>query len=238
MSTRKRSKSTAPPTEEDVSATPRTRSRAAPKAKPTPVRRALVDDADFKKEDSESEKVNEKPQNKEQKIHYEFGGPVGAFGVILGTPFVMFMLYFLCNDQMCLRNPLSFDWAAFANSIKLENFFSKEATLIYLGWLAFSVLLERILPGELVEGTILPGTTNQRLKYTMSGHLQFWLSLLAMGHAYPLITSTDTGSDESWWTGVFQFQGFMPLRLELIYDNYLQMMAASLVFTAVFSLYL
>lgn len=238
MSTRKRSKSTAAPTEEEVAPTPRTRARATSKAKPTPVRRALVNDSDFRKDDSESEKVGEKPEHTEKKIHYEFGGPMGAFGVILGTPFVMFMLYFLCNDQMCLQNPLTFDWASFVASIKFEKFFSKEATLIYLGWLAFSVLLERILPGELVEGTILPGTTNQRLKYTMSGHLQFWLSVLAMGHAYPLITSSNEGTDESWWTGVFQFQGFMPLRLELIYDNYLQMMAASLVFTALFSLYL
>ena len=178
MSTRKRSKSTAAPVEEEVTATPRTRSRATSKAKPTPVRRALVDDADFIKVDSESEKVADKPHHAEQKIHYEFGGPVGAFGVILGTPFVMFMLYFLCNDQMCMQNPLTFDWATFASSIKLETFFSKEATMIYLGWLAFSVLLERILPGEMVEGTILPNTTNKRLKYTMSGHLQFWISVL------------------------------------------------------------
>jgi hypothetical protein len=196
----------------------------------------LVDEPDFIKTDADESVVHEK---KEEKIHYEFGGPIGAFGVILGTPFVMFMLFFLCNSEMCLSNPFSFDWAAALGQVKFDNFFSTEASIMYLGWLAFNVFLERILPGEMVEGTILPGSNGKRLKYTMSGHLQFWICILAMGHCYPLISGSGTdAATDNWMTEIYQIQGFMPLRLERIYDNYLQLISISLASTALFSLYL
>ena len=242
MSARKRNTNSKLDAEEvDVSETPRTRSRTSmSKAKKSPSRK-LVDEPEFVKQSSPSKDTHKSSPKKD--IHYEFGGPIGAFGVILGTPFVMFMLFFLCNQHMCLSNPFLFDWSAFMEQIKFENFFSREACIMYLGWLAFNVALERILPGEMVEGTILPNSGGKRLKYTMSGHLQFWICLVAMGHAYPLISGTsssavDTDSAYNWLTEVYQFQGFMPLRLELIYDHYLQLISVSLVSTALFSLYL
>ena len=43
-------------------------------------------------------------------VQYEFGGPIGALGVVLGLPLVTIALFFLCNKDVCLENPLSFDW--------------------------------------------------------------------------------------------------------------------------------
>lgn len=237
MSTRKRSKSNANQSDAEMSDTPKRRTRAtAGKARATP-RKKLADEPDFKRSDSEGEVPVRKVEKEE--IHYEFGGPIGALGVILGTPFVMYMLFFLCNNSMCLSNPLNFDWSKFVAQIKFENFFSNEASIMYLGWLAFNVLLERILPGETVEGTVLPNSNGKRLKYTMSGHLQFWVCLLAVTHGYPLLVGSGTdGATASWWAETYQLQGLMPLRLELIYDHYLQLISISLVSTALFSLWL
>ena len=248
MSTRKRSKSSAV----NVDAEPETPSRVTRSKTPskskvvkeTTPRKKLVDDENFRKESSESdEDTGNKSAAQErgshahhEEIHYEFGGPIGALGVIVGLPVVIYMLYFLCNDQVCMRNPLSFDWTAFFAQIDLNNFFSREATIMYLGWMAFSVVLERVLPGEYVEGTILPNTTNKRLGYTMSGHLQFWVSLIAAVYAIPLvITTTDA---DSWLQNVYQIQGFAPVRLELIYDHYVQLITISVVFTTIMSFYL
>ena len=32
-----------------------------------------------------------------KEIHYEFGGPVGALGVMVGLPLVIYLLYFACG---------------------------------------------------------------------------------------------------------------------------------------------
>ena len=33
---------------------------------------------------------------------YEFGGPIGAFFIIIGLPIVIYALFFLCNDSYCI----------------------------------------------------------------------------------------------------------------------------------------
>lgn len=242
MSTRKRTKGTTVASDADVSDTPKTRARSASSAKArTSVRKKLDEEPEFTEEEPQRQTRSRTRSNSavKEEIHYEFGGPMGALGVIIGTPFVMYMLYFLCNGDMCMTNPLTFDWGKLAGQIKLENFFSTEANIMYLGWMAFNVFLERILPGEVVEGTILPNSDGKRLKYTMSGHLQFWVCLLAVSHAYPLIAGSRTdGASDSWAFETYQIQGLMPLRLELVYDHYLQLISISLLSTALFSLYL
>lgn len=241
MSTRKRTKASTVGSDADVSDTPKTRARGTSSAKSrTSVRKTLDEEPEFTKEETPVQTRSRARTNSvvKEEIHYEFGGPIGALGVIIGTPFVMFMLYFLCNGDVCLTNPLTFDWGKALGQIKLENFFSTEANIMYLGWMAFNVLLERILPGEVVEGTILPNSDGKRLKYTMSGHLQFWVCLLAISHAYPLIAGSRTGASDSWMFETYQIQGLMPLRLELIYDHYLQLISISLLSTALFSVYL
>ena len=37
------------------------------------------------------------------KVHYEFGGPVGALGIIFGLPAVCYGLCLFCNSRECIR---------------------------------------------------------------------------------------------------------------------------------------
>jgi delta14-sterol reductase len=36
-------------------------------------------------------------------VHYEFGGPVGALGIIVSLPAVCYGLVFFCNADVCIR---------------------------------------------------------------------------------------------------------------------------------------
>lgn len=49
------------------------------------------------------------------------------------------------------------------------------------GWMGFQALLERLLPGPVVEGSPLPIDPPGKLKYRMNGHRAFWVSLLLAG---------------------------------------------------------
>jgi hypothetical protein len=102
-------------------------------------------------------------------IKYEFGGPIGTFFTILSLPFVICGLYLLCNDEVCLKNPFEFDFHHWYYQFVIpaaSHLFSWNATMIYLGWMAFHVLLERILPGEVVEGPPLPDEKVFTLHYS------------------------------------------------------------------------
>lgn len=44
------------------------------------------------------------------KIEYEFGGPFGALAVVVFLPILVYALFFLCNKDVCLENPMEFDW--------------------------------------------------------------------------------------------------------------------------------
>lgn len=137
---------------------------------------------------STKEETVKKTTKTEKPIKYEFGGPVGTFFVVFGLPVLINMLYFLCNKDMCMSNPLEFDVQHFLTLLPktLGSLFSYEATCMYIGWFAFHVFLERILPGESVDGTALPDGT--KLKYPISGHLQFWITLMIIGLGIPIIS--------------------------------------------------
>jgi delta14-sterol reductase len=141
------------------------------------------------------------------------------------------MLYFLCNNEFCVD--ASTDWTKFQIP-SIESLWSQEAATIYLVWMAANVVLERLLPGETVEGADLPTTPPTKLKYTMSGHLQFWILIIAMGHAVPLIIQTPSATGAI----TYSLRGFMPLRLDLIYDHYLPLISVSIVFSSILSVYL
>lgn len=96
--------------------------------------------------------------SKQTHVEYEFGGPWGALGVVVGLPLVIYLLFFLCNGQVCVGNPFSFAWGTWYRKHlpRLGDLVSTEAWVMYLGWMAFHVLLERVLPGEIAEGVELP----------------------------------------------------------------------------------
>lgn len=173
--------------------------------------------------------------NNEKQIEsfsYEFGGPIGAIGVIFGLPIVIYTLFFLCNDKICMGQPATFDWNNFLNLLpkSIDEIYSHEALLMYIGWMSLSVFLERILPGESVEGVVLEN--GKKLKYSISGHLQFWICIISTMFAYPILGEYSPGSK------VYSIVGFASLPLNLIYKNYVQLITVSLVGSFILSVYL
>jgi hypothetical protein len=173
--------------------------------------------------------INDK---KIESFHYEFGGPIGAVGVIFGLPIVIYALFFLCNDKICMKHPLTFDWNNFIVLMpkSIDEIYSHEALLMYIGWMSLNLFLERFLPGESVEGALLEN--GKTLKYTISGHLQFWICIVSTMFAYPILREYSPGSK------VYSVVGFSTLPLNLIYNNYVQLITVSLVGSFILSVYL
>lgn len=125
-------------------------------------------------------KASRSGDKKGQKTEYEFGGPAGAYSTMVALPGVIFFLYYTCKEGFCipgidLRKLSSMSLPAAGELV------STRAAAIYVGWFAFQVLLERILPGKVVEGTDLaPAGGRGKLKYKMNGHLAFWTSMAAV----------------------------------------------------------
>ena len=155
-------------------------------------------------------------------VEYEFGGPLGALGVIVGLPVVIYALFFLCNKEQCITFR-----STTVKSIELSwsDLLSKEAAYIYLGWMLFHVILERLLPGEIVDGAVLPNGKSRRLTYCLSGHLQFWITMLLLTVGYPYFEAS-------------KFVGFRAWPLYTLYDNYLQLIGVSVVFSTALALFL
>lgn len=109
-------------------------------------------------------------------LSYEFGGPIGALGVTLAVPFFSYWLAFACTEDACPRWPLPelLDWHAKGASAIFagdrtwwSGMWSWEATAVYFGWYAWTVLCWAALPGKEVQGTVMrDGNT---LTYRMNG---------------------------------------------------------------------
>jgi len=80
-------------------------------------------------------------EEKNKNIHYEFGGPIGTFFIIIGLPVVIYFLFFICNKDICYisssLSSISFDWNEFfryfLSYLSWNKLFSIEATYIYIG---------------------------------------------------------------------------------------------------------
>ena len=116
-------------------------------------------------------------------VHYEFGGPLGAIGIIFGLPLVTYALFFLCGADYCLApsnaaealdrlvGPLS--------PPALADLVSARAFAVVFGWFLFQVLLERFLPGPEAQGVVLKN--GSRLTYRINGHRALWVSVACVG---------------------------------------------------------
>lgn len=173
----------------------------------------------------------------------EFGGPVGTFLTVISLPLVIYGLFFLCDGDFCV----SFDWKKELNWSKVLERFTAEPLIdatgawIFLGWMAGHVILERILPGEVVEGAALPDGSGRRLSYRMSGHLQFWVTFVILCYAIPSISGIDFSTlrdFDSLWNAVITIDGFQALPLHLVYDHYLSLITTAIIFTFCMSMYL
>ena len=142
-------------------------------------------------------------------MQYEFGGPVGTLGIMVGLPGVVLFLYLACNGSVCLLasgapGGLAEQLDAVLAQTASVTWWSWDAIGVVGAWTLAQMVLYVGLPGPVVEGVVLRDKT--RLRYPMNGHLAFWLSLAAVIHLLPLL-----GGNLSW-----------------IYDNYLQLATASM----------
>ncbi|KAH9255982.1 hypothetical protein BASA81_005751 [Batrachochytrium salamandrivorans] len=163
--------------------------------------------------------------------HYEFGGPFGAVGIPIVLGITVPFLYFAGNGacvltvNSILNNGLG-SLQCVKDQVVLASPFPKREVFGYtLMWFLFQMFLERLLPGDKVEGTLLANGT--KLKYNINGHLAYWVSLFVMLHAYPEFNA-QTGN----------FVGFTRFPLETIYYEYFEFAKSAMWFSFGLSVYL
>jgi delta14-sterol reductase len=103
----------------------------------------------------------------------DFFGPIGTTVVSLGCPFIVYFLFFTCNEVTGCHPTNSRDW-----KLAFEGIFGGWDTVsgrlwdwkaagVYLAWYAFCVVCAVVLPGDKVEGTLM--RDGKRKVYTMNG---------------------------------------------------------------------
>jgi len=138
--------------------------------------------------------------------HFEFGGPGGAFGTMFALPGVVIMLYKGCGKDFCVPG-LNVKALLDMPLPAVSDLVSTRAVGIFAGWMGFQVLLERLLPPKLVQGTDLePAGGKGKLTYRIHTHWPFWISLAG---AAALGTK----------------------RLSVLYDEYLPLAGVSAIFS-------
>eukprot|EP00968_Pinguiococcus_pyrenoidosus_P028320 scaffold7766_cov277-Pinguiococcus_pyrenoidosus.AAC.4 len=158
-------------------------------------------------------------------VEYEFGGPVGALGIIFGLPLVVYFLFFGCQENCALTPECA---TSVLNGLKdVGGLLSARSVELTVYWISLCVLLERVLPYEAALGAPLKQKNGLRLKYRLSAHLQFWVTaaILAFG-AVELAPES------------LSVRRFGPLPLAELYDEYLGLLTASLLVSFGLSLYL
>lgn len=108
-----------------------------------------------------------------QTIHREFFGVAGALGIACGLPLLFNIMAYTCNQFGCPASWTSLEpYKAMVDpsSPMYIKPISWEAAMVYAAWFGTLVLLDVILPGEQVQGTLLrDGKT--RLNYKFNGTL-------------------------------------------------------------------
>ncbi|KAJ0304825.1 hypothetical protein COL5a_004315 [Colletotrichum fioriniae] len=139
-----------------------------------------------------------------QKPHgYEFGGPIGAFGISFGLPILVYLFTFSCNDVSgCPAPSLLSPSTLKLDQLKREVGWPEEGiwgladnkvTAAVLGYYLFNALLYRILPATEVDGVEL--ASGGRLKYRCNSFASSMFILtvclagtIAQGAEFPLWT--------------------------------------------------
>ncbi|KAG5192324.1 ergosterol biosynthesis ERG4/ERG24 [Tribonema minus] len=92
------------------------------------------------------------------------------------------------------------------------------------------VALERLLPATIALGTPVAKAGNARLPYRINAHLAFWVTLLIMGHACPVINEGRLQSELLLSLGAFD--------LTVLYTRYAELAACSCLFSVFLSIVL
>ena len=151
-------------------------------------------------------------------FEFEFGGVTGACGIIVGLPFVIYLLFFGCQPKgYCVSlTPSSLAQLvptvlnALSESVAESKLLSWEATGIVFGWTALHFVLYLYLPGKVAQGVKL--ADGSKLDYYINGHLAFWLSLVVCAIGLPIGTGGALVRPPLSW----------------LYDHYLELIGAAM----------
>lgn len=109
-------------------------------------------------------KITELDKKLDNEVVYEFGGPLGTLGMMLGFPCLMYY-FWVCLEyyQGSLVTPSSFTKegiiefvANIVSKVKMGAAPTPIAIKIYMGFVLYSFLCAYLLPGPVVEGLPLP----------------------------------------------------------------------------------
>ncbi|KAL9009690.1 MAG: hypothetical protein Q9173_005304 [Seirophora scorigena] len=148
---------------------------------------------------------------------YEFGGPLGAFVITLGLPFICYLAAFLCNDiSGCpipsALHPRTLTLAKLRNEAGwpqdgLKGLASFRVTGFVLAYYLFSLILQAALPGLVVQGVQLRS----------GGRMEYKFNAFSSAVTVVLIAAAGTylhGPEFALWT--------------FIWDNYIQLITVNL----------
>ncbi|PQE33131.1 Delta(14)-sterol reductase protein [Rutstroemia sp. NJR-2017a WRK4] len=157
---------------------------------------------------------------------YEFGGPLGAFGISFGLPILCYLTTLLCNDISGCPVPSTLSPSTLTIE-KLKQEVGWPANGIWgltswdvfgkvLGYYGLSLILHKVLPGEHLEGVEL--ASGGKLKYKFNT----WSSTMVT-FAICLAGTIAQGADFPVWT--------------FMYDNYLQILTANIIISYALATY-
>ncbi|KAI9503904.1 erg24, C-14 sterol reductase [Coemansia spiralis] len=148
--------------------------------------------------------------------HREFFGVPGSAAVMLGTPAVVGIWYFSCNEKVGCQLPTTrSQWSDIAADIINYNaYLSSEAITYYALWWSWLVMLCFVIPCSYAEGTLL--RNGERLRYPING-----LSSLLVTTVTALLAYANYGTAPYIW----------------IADHFFQLAVASLLFSTAQALF-
>lgn len=182
-----------------------------------------------------------------ESFDYEFGGPIGTLATMIFLPLITLLLtYWASVGEVEFTNILPASESCSAQrgvSFVLEmitksNVLCPSCTdpqtlvscaLVILSWFGFQVVLERMLPCEIVMGAPLPDGSGKRLPYRINGHLAFWMTLLLLEVGWPRWIELQNGSE------VLVF-GRAPL--SMLYEYHATLAFVTILWTILLSSYL
>lgn len=94
---------------------------------------------------------------------YEFFGPYGPAVLTAVLPCVVLGLVYACNSEGCFE----LSYPALTGFPSDQPLYSHEAMAAVIGWMSTMLLLHVLLPGEQVEGVLLP--SGRKLPYKLNG---------------------------------------------------------------------
>ncbi|KAI8582192.1 hypothetical protein K450DRAFT_229485 [Umbelopsis ramanniana AG] len=133
-----------------------------------------------------SSKVTDLDVKLDNEIVYEFGGPLGVVGMMLGFPSLMYY-FWICleHHQGKLIVPAVWSvegiksffwndiWAAIVEGARPTVYAAK----IYMGYILFSFILASIMPGPVVNGLPIPSLKGKKLPYLCNGLAAWYFTL-------------------------------------------------------------